>query len=420
MLKLNNNYLCALDIGSSKIAACVARLKKGRIAELFFENTAAKGMRKGLIVDAAALVDSISKLMKKLKAKSGIKIKFISTNISGPDITTKHSRAIIPLAERGNKVITAQDIQGVIEQARILGSSLEEEIIQMMPYSYSIDSKSNVLNPLGLYSHRLEVDLYLICAKLASVQTLSRVINQAGYEIKDLFLSGLATSQAVLNPELKVGLNLFCDIGSDITELLVFKDGSLRDLEILPLGGDDLTGQLQKDLKVPFDLAEDIKRSYGIITDLQQIKDDKEILVKRSELYKPIKQKLVCEIIASSAKTLCSKIKDAATKKASLYEVDNLIITGRTLLIDGFIETLENILATPVKVGRINNPQILSLAKEENSLTGQKYLTYLTALGMIVAALEEKTGKVPAVSPAAKNPVLKAINRFKEIYQEYF
>ncbi len=174
MLKLSN-YISALDIGSSKIAACVAKVKKGSITGIFFDSIPSKGVSRGVIVDAIALVGSIGKLLKNLKVKSGINIKFIYTNISGSDIVTKHSRAIIPLAERGNKVITLSDIQRVNEQARVLGSSLEEEIIHLIPSSYTIDSKNNVANPIGLYSHRLEVDLYLVCTKPSTCNKSVRI-----------------------------------------------------------------------------------------------------------------------------------------------------------------------------------------------------------------------------------------------------
>lgn len=415
-----NNYICVLDIGSSKIAAAVAQFKKKRLVNIYFECMPVKGVREGVIVDSIGLISSLTKVMKNLKAKSGINIEFVSVNISGQDIVTKRSHAIIPLAERGNKVITVSDMQRAIEQARVLGSSLEEEIIHIIPFSYAIDSKNNILNPLGLYSHRLEVELFLVCAKLSSVQSLARVISQSGYEIKDLFFSGLATSKAAFSRGMKDGLNLFCDIGSDTTEILTFKDGLLKDIQVLPFGGDDLTKELSRALKINLDLAEDIKRSYGIIASSNEIGEDKEILVKKSEFYKPIKQKLVAEIITVSAKAICVKIKEAVEKKSAPYEVNNFIIAGRTILSEGFIETLENILTIPVKFARITNLDIVSLIKEDGELSGQKYLTYLTCLGMLCEALESKPPGVLPLHQPAKNIILKAVNRVKEVYQEYF
>jgi len=414
------DYICALDIGSSKISAVVCGIKRKRITNIFFNTVPSKGIKRGAVIDSIELVGCIGRILKNLKVKSGINIKFIYTNISGQDIVTRHSHAIIPLAERGNKVITISDIQKVNEQARILGSSLDEEIIYKMPLYYTIDSNNNISNPLGLYSHRLEVDLYLICAKLSSIQTITRVVNQAGYEIKNLFFSGIATSKVIFNRKIEEGLNLLCDIGRDITELLIFKNGLLCNIEVLALGGDDLTEELQGALKMPFDLAEDVKKSYGITGDYSQINEDKEILVKRDNIYKPIKQKLVSQIITSKTKLICQNIKDAVEKKVDLITVDNFVIAGRTILLEGFLETLENILGVPVKPGRIADPDIIPLAKKENALSGQNYLNYLTSLGIICEALKDRQPQTLPANQPSPSLILRAINRFKEVYQEYF
>jgi cell division protein FtsA len=415
-----NNYICALDIGSSKIACALVDIKKKRPAGIYFDSVPIKGMKEGAVVDSIGLIGSVGKILKGMKEKSGINIKFVSVNISGQDIITKHSRAIIPLAERGNKVISISDMQRVNEQARVLGSSLEDEIIHMIPVSYSIDSKSNIANPLGLYSHKLEVDIYLVCAKLSSVQSLARVINQSGYEIRDMFFSGLATSKAVFSPAQKEGFNLLCDLGSDTTEILLLKEGMLYDIQVLPFGGNDLTRSIAEELKVPFDLAEDIKRSYGFVGNPLEVEEDKEILVKKEGFYKPISQRLVAEVVTSSANNICARIKEAVEKKVALFELNNFLIAGRTMLLEGFIETLENALNSSVKLGRITNLELISLIKESSELSGQKYLNYLTALGMICEALENKPLGILPLHQPVKNLALKAFHRVKEVYQEYF
>ena len=417
---LNNSYICVVDIGSNKIAASLAQIKKWRIEHIYFDTVVSSGVKEGVIVDALELVTCLGKVLKSLRAKSGLKIKFIHTNFSGRDISTRHSHAIIPLAERGNKVITSTDIANANEQARILGSSLEEEIIHVIPSSYTIDSKSNVINPVGLYSHRLEADLFLVYAKLSSLQSLSRAVAQAGYEIKNLSFSGLATSRAVFGKEEKKGTSVFCDAGSDITELLIFKDGLLQDIQILPLGGSNLTLQLSEGLKINYELAEDIKRSYGVIGDADTIPEDKEILVKKDEFYKPIKHKQVAQMATNSARLICTQIKEAVEQKVALHEIDNFIMAGKTLLSDGFIEMMESVIGIPVEIGRINNPQIALLLKEHSDLSGQKYLTYLTCLGMICEEMENKVAGSASLVKPAQNLLIKLTNRFKEVYQEYF
>lgn len=413
-----SEYICALDLGSSKIAAVLAQLKGKRVEKLFFETMPSKGIRDGSIVDSVQAINCVGSVLSNLKRHSGLNIKFIYVNISGKDILSKHSHAIIPLAERGNKIIAPSDIQTVNEQARILASSLEDEIIHKIPFSYTIDSGAKILNPLGLYSHRLEVDLYLICAKLSSVQSLTRVINQSGYEIKDLFFSGIANSAAIFNEELKKGVTVLCDIGSDITEVLIFREGLLRNIEILSLGGSNLTSDLSADLKIPFDLAEDVKRSYASVTDMDR--EDREILVKKDNDYKPISQKWVSDIVTAKSKLICKDITEAIKKNVSYGEINHVLVTGRTVLLDGFLETLENILGLRVKLGRILNSDISSLVSKDTNLSGQKYLNYITSLGIICEALQFIYSDRLSNKVLSNNFLMKTVNKVKEIYQEYF
>ncbi len=416
-----NNYICALDIGSSKLVAAIARIKKGRIIDIFFETEISKGVKEGSIVDSIELIGCINRLLKNLKVKSEIKIKTLYMNVSGQDVLTKHAHAIIPLAERGNKVITVSDLQKVNEQARVLGSSLDEEIIHQIPYSYSIDSKSNIGNPLGLYSHKLEVDLYLVCAKVSSIQSFSRVINQAGYELKDLFLSGISTAYAVFNKDFKTGLNVLCDIGSDNTEIIIYKDGVVRNIEVLRIGGDTITQAIARELGISFDLAEDVKRSYASVGDYEQLPQEKEILIKKDKVYKPIKQRLAAQTATTQVKAICEKIKDVVEKHAALNEINNFVVCGRAVLLEGFLEMLEGDLGIPVKLGRVNQSDLNVFINKEEFLSGHKYLAYLTALGIICHALhDDEQPQFVHLKDPAQNPLKKAITLVRELYQEYF
>ncbi len=422
---IRNNYICALDLGSSKISAAVARLKGKRITEVFFDTLAVKGIKKGLVVDSVEIVGAIDKLMANLKQKSGLNIKFVYADISGQDIIMRCSHAVIPLAERGNKVITLSDILKVNDQARILGSDLEEEIIHQVPMGYSVDSKNDIANPLGLYSHKLEANLFLVCAKTSFVQTVTRIINQAGYEVKDLFFSGLVTQHAVYDSYSKkpvYGTQALCDIGADTTELMIFNNGMLKDVEILFLGGDDLSEHISQALKIPFELAEDIKRSYGQVGERNRLSGDKEILIKKESMYKPIKQDLIREIVTDKAQYICRRLKDAVEKKVPDEKLESFTAVGRTVLLEGFLETLESVLNIPVKLGRLTHPDLISLSNNDQSLSGQKYLAHVTALGTISTVLKGAFNQsLPiAVESLSQTITRRLFRRVKEIYQEYF
>jgi len=419
---MRNNYLCALDLGSSKIAAGLALLSKNKnVGSLFLDSVVSRGIKKGKVLGAIDLSEVIAKLLDNLKAKSGINVKSIYLNVYGQDIVTKHSRATIALAERGNKIITNADTRRLIEEAKILGSSLEEEIIHQIPLTYKVDDQDNIINPLGLYGHSLEVDLYLICVKSAYIQNISRLINHIGYEIKGFFLCGIATSKVIFGQDrFRKGLQVLIDIGSDITQIHLFKDAVLQDLRVLSLGGDDLTYELAAGLKLTFELAEEIKKSYAAIGEYKDF-PDKEVMIKKEGSYKPVSRRLICEITTAKAKQLIHSIRSSLKEIIPELDcVDSVVVGGRTVLIDGFLEMMEVSLGCGVTLARFSSPAVFTAVKEEIVKSTPRFLKYATVLGLICEGVESTKNWYLFRPTKERNPIRKIFNRAKEIYQEYF
>jgi cell division protein FtsA len=380
-----------------------------------------RALSKGSVIESIELTRSIEKVMDGLKSKSGINIKSVYANISGQDIIVKHSHALVPLWDKRGKVITVNDIQKVNEQALILGANLDDEVLMSLPNDYSVDMEKRIANPLGLFSRRLGVDVTLICGKSAAVRSFYHVINSAGYDVKDLVLSGLATAEIIFNKENHEGINVLCDIGADVTEILIFKNGVLTHIEIALMGGDGISLALQEEFKISFDAAEEIKKSYGVIGNLPEASKDKEILLKEEDMYKPIKQGVVADIVTSRAQEMCLKLKECIGGHAELGDINNFFAAGRTVLQDGFLELLEGAMGIPVRLGRVAHPQIIPLANQNAFvLSSQKYLTFLTSLGIICWAVRKQSPQFPPSAQSARNPIFKVINKVRELYREYF
>ena len=84
------------------------------------------------------------------------------------------------------------------------------------------------------------------------------------------------------------------------------------------------------------------------------------------------------------------------------------------------MEILENTLEIRVKLARVNNTAIPASLKEDRALSGQKYLTYLTVLGMVCEVLQDRTSNLIPFYHPPKNPLMRLFNQAKEVYQEYF
>lgn len=420
---MKSNYVCALDLGSSKIAACLARLnKKNKVCGILFESIATRGIKKGRIADIQEVSNCIEQLLKSVSKSAGINIRSVYINIYGTDIITRHSHAIIPLAERSNKVITHSDIRKVIQEARVLGCKIEEDVLRDMPLGYVIDEQGEISNPLGLYGHKLEVELLLILVKISYLQSIHRLFNRLGFEIKNLFLSGLATSKISINRDLlKNGIYAFCDMGSDITEITIFENGVLKSIETLFIGGNDLTQAIANAFKIPFELAEDIKKSYACIVDPVDLENDRDVMIKSDGLYKSISQKKICEVVSSVSNELFGRIKERLDVVMTQDKIINsLFVSGRAVLTDGFLEKMEGVCGCSVRM--VSNRNLVFLPKPGlDAITSTpQFLTYATSLGILQEALELLQKKYLPFPKFTGSLIQKAINSVKEIYQEYF
>jgi cell division protein FtsA len=420
---MRSKYICTLDLGSSKFTCCLAKLRKnGSVEGLFLESIPSLGMKRGRVIDIQGVSNTIDRLLKMMKVKSGVNIRDLYINVYGQDVTTTHSRTVIPLAEKRNKMITTSDIQRVTEEARLLGASLDEEIIQMMPFSFSVDDQDNIVNPCGLYGRKLGIDLFIISVKTAFLQGINRLINRLNYEIKHLFLSGLATSKVILREDLlKGGFYILCDIGADLSEITIFQNAVLQHVDTIGLGGNDLTEALRQAFKIPFELAEEIKCSYAYIIDPAAIREDKEVIIKKDDYYKVISQRKICEVITKQARSICHSIKEKIGSRLSdQTPVNKIFVAGRTVLVDGFIEMMEETLNIPTKLAASQHLPFVYEKKSPITSSLPQLLNYATSLGLLAQAIElHKKNKVLSVS-RSKNLFSKVINHAKDLFQEYF
>lgn len=417
-------YICGLDIGSSKIAGCLGAVKGGRLTNLFWDSIPASGISRGQCQDFGNLTNSLTQILKNLKVKSGAKIKSIYLAISSQNISVKHSQAVIALAEGGNRAVTKRDIQNVNQQARILSSSLEDEIIYTKPQGYAIDGESQVMNPLGLYGHQLKVDLYLISAKVSYINTIVEAINRLGLHLNDITLSGLAVGQAVLGGNKQEGLNILCDIGKDLTQILIFNEAGLRHYQVINYGGDNLTDNLSQKLKVSYPLAEEVKISHGRVQNNLDLQD-REIIIKKGPSYTTLSQNMIIDILSRGSRNIAEAVHNAIKPPILIISPSlspckpTLYVCGRSACLEGFLEMLEVVMGMPVKMARLSNSSLLAPLLRRRIFSGEPVLNYLACLGLIANAIDFPHKK--EYSHYSLHNLLSCIaDKVKQVYHEYF
>ncbi len=406
---IGEKIFCGLDFGSQKIKTSLLRVKKNDELELLgvFE-TPLKGFKNTSVNDAGDVAESVAVAINGLVQNTGFKIKEVQLGIGGDLIESRRTNAIIPLLERGNKVITPHDLKAVNQQAASLGIKPDEEILHDIPQHYKVDEANITLNPTGTYGRKLEADLLLLLANTMVLNPIIKAVNQAGFEVSQTLFSTFAAATATLTDAMKIDGCALIDIGCDVTHILIFKDALLRFHEKIPLGGHHITRSIAQHLNLPFDLAEDIKRSYGAAIDVEGEKDE-EILVKKDSGYLPIKREVIYEAIEPEISKLVARIENAIKGPFYTQLTGGVTIVGGGSLLPGLLERIEKSVSLTVIMGK-------------NQLVTTRLNNAALFSGSIGLAQLGLTKIIPYSVPTQPTThwLADVSNKLKEIYQEYF
>ena len=261
--KPNEEIYIGLDIGSTKVCCIVGLHEEGSaLPSVIGVGTApTSGMRKGVVVDVEETVSSITAAVDEAERISGVAIDRATISIDGAHVASQNSKGVIAVA-RADQEIMVDDLIRVEEAATAIQMPPNREILQVFPRSYSVDSQTNIKDPVGMHGVRLEVESHIITGSVPAIKNLDRSIHQAGIAIQGQVLVPLAAGRAVLTKRQKeLGVALI-DIGGGTTGVAVYEEGDILYSSVLPVGAGHITNDLAIGLKTSVDAAEKIKLKY--------------------------------------------------------------------------------------------------------------------------------------------------------------
>lgn len=411
---VHGKIYCGLDVGSQRMKACVLKVgKAGDLKLIGVHENKIYGFKDGSVSDLGDLSECVHNTINELSKSSGVKIKEIELGIGGSLVDARKTNTVIPLGDnKGSNVITARDVKKVDYQARLLGIKIEEEILHAIPQYYEVDDKNIAKNPLGLYGRKLGINSLVIFSNINRIRNVVKAVNHAGYDVINSFFSSYASSEVVLDARDKMEGCVLIDIGAKTTSVLVFKEKILRSMDKISTGGDNFTTAIVDALDLPFNFAEDIKKSYaGVLMSCRH--QEEEILVKKEGKYIPVKREMIYRSILPETELLAKGLR-AVVRNSEFYSgIDRgITIIGGGALLPGIVEIIGNEINLPIRLGKI------SIGHNEDLNNGASFL-FLPAAGLAGSGFRKrfKGWNIPGKKNSRKQYV---VNKIKELYQEYF
>ncbi len=259
------DYICAIDIGSSLVRAIVARREEGgsgQVEVLGVGSAPSRGVRTGSIVNIETTVATITEAVREAELMSGLVIEEALVNITGKMLHGDNSRGVVAVTNR-DRIVREADVLRVIEGAQNIRIPSDQEIIHVLSREFTVDDQGGIRDPVGMTGVRLEADVHIVTASGTALNNLEKAVSGAGIRISDGVMSALASAEAVVSDgEKDLGVAVV-DIGGGIIDMLMFIEGGVYFSSVVPLGGNHVTQDLSIGLKVPVEVSEMIKKTYG-------------------------------------------------------------------------------------------------------------------------------------------------------------
>jgi len=258
----SNDIIVSLDIGTSKVRAIIGEINNGAINIIGVGSADSEGIRKGAIVDIDQTVQSIRNAIDHAERMVGIQISEVYVGISGAHIALQNSHGVVAVSNE-DREIGEEDIERVLQAARVVALPPEREIVGVVPKQYLVDGLDGIQDPRGMIGVRLEVEATIITGAKTSIHNLLRCVDKAGLEVSGLVLMSLAAGQLCLTKDEKTVGTVLVDIGAGAITIAVFEEGSLEATSTLPIGGEYITNDISIGLRTSLDVAEKIKLKFG-------------------------------------------------------------------------------------------------------------------------------------------------------------
>lgn len=256
-------YLAAIDIGTTKIVAIVGKKNEnGKIEILGLSKALSKGVKRGVVLNIEETVNAIQTTVEDVQKRTGIMFSEVFVGIAGQHIKSMKNRGYIT-RDNYEDEIKKEEVFRLIEDMHKIHIDIGEEIIHVIPQNFIVDNETGVKSPIGMCGRRLEANFHIVIGQVAAAKNIEKCVRKASLEVRDMILEPLASADAVLTEDEKEAGVVLVDIGGGTTDVAVYFDNIIRHTAVIPLGGNVITKDIKEGCAILQRYAEQLKIQYG-------------------------------------------------------------------------------------------------------------------------------------------------------------
>lgn len=395
-LQPKGSVIAALDIGSSKIACFIARVRddNGNVDVIGIGHQASQGIKSGTVVDLDAAEAAIRQAVHAAEnmaadVTKGYPLREVVVNV--PAVHTASHLMRVDVQVMGES-ITNNDIRRALAKAQQSVTGNDKELIHTIPTAFRIDGHEGIREPRGLFGQMLEVDVHLVTGNIGTLRNMANCIESSHLDITALCSSPYAAGlSSLVDDEMDLGCTVV-DMGGGTTSIAVFFGGELIFTDAIPIGGQHVTNDIAKGLTTSLQAAERLKILYG--SAMATTTDDKDLIdvppIGEDDHTQPnhVPRSYLVSIIAPRLEETLEMVR-ARLHESGLGHIAGrrLVLTGGASQIPGLRELSQKYLEKQVRLGRpVRMPGLAEAVSGAAFSTTAGLLHYVT----------ERTDEMPA------------------------
>ncbi|MBQ5881719.1 MAG: cell division protein FtsA [Bacteroidales bacterium] len=430
-----NRYIAAIDLGTTKIVTIVAEVSSNGVKVIGYNQAPYQGgIMRGNVVNIQKCLetllptlDCVNEQINTMPDSDPRQISEVYVGISGHHLNcienTLHRNRNISTSRQ---LIDQEEVQTMIDEMFNTPVDAKEQVLEVIPQSFNVDEQIGCSNIIGMDGDSIEAKFKLFVGKVSSVNHIKLVLNRANLTLKKMYLSSIASAEAVLTDDEKELGVMMIDIGAGTSDVVVYYDNIIRHIAVIPFAGNAITQDIRLTCEVSFKNAELLKRQHGSCLS-EQAQENKHIAIR--DKYGNITQEIPYKYLAETIEARVCEIIATALHELELSgfkeKVKKIVLTGGSSSLNHIQTLTKELSGLNVRLSTPINPNILSTSISEIYKPGAS-----TAVGLILLGKNEPvTEKVEErdqdkdlwgnniVTPP---PAPKKKKKFKNIFSEIF
>ena len=295
-------------------------------------------------------MQAIQRSLEEAELMADCKIKEVYTGIAGSHIRSINSTGMVKIRDLE---VDNSDVERVIETAQAITLPPDQQVLHTLVQEYIIDDQYDIREPRGMSGMRLEVKVHIVSGAIAAAQNIVKCIKRSGLDVMELILQPLASADAVLtNDEKELGVCLI-DIGGGTTDIIVYKDGSVKHTAVIPIAGDQITNDISVAFRTPQQSAEEIKINYGCCdSNKASPREMIDVPLVDGRAPKKITIKDLSEIIEPRVNELFELVTNELIRSKLHNKIaSGIVITGGSSLMNNITDVAEKNFKQSVRIG---------------------------------------------------------------------